>query len=178
MKKEEFNQMMEEAFGDRVINVPSTSQKEKIAENETIDQVAEVLTIAGDMHPDDFLALMSEMIFLALGDKTPEDGLISHDIIIDELAGVNDRADLARTYCHEALNMAYDDWAPIYKALGFAAREQFNKGRTTFGKSDLLAMLANAIMDIEAPMTGRVRRGANDRPLPTNAGAIAYLESL
>ena len=137
-----------------------------------------ILEMASDLHPDDFAALMSEMIFLALGDKTPEEGLISHDIIVDEIAGVHDRSDLVRTYCHEALNMAYDDWSPIYKALGFAAREAFNKGRVNFGKSDLLAMLANAIMDIDAPMTGRVHRGANDRPLPTNAAAVAYLESL
>ena len=34
MKIEEFNQMMEETFGDRVINVPSTSPKKKITKNE------------------------------------------------------------------------------------------------------------------------------------------------
>jgi hypothetical protein len=158
-------------------------------EKEALDHIAQqknlnkmknekILEMASDLHPDDFAAVMSEMIFLALGDKTPEEGLISHDIIIDELAGVHDRADLVRTYCQEALNVSYYEWAPIYKAMGFAAREEFNKGRVTFGKSDMLAMLASAVMDINAPMTGRARRGANDRPLPTNAAAVAYLESL
>ena len=146
--------------------------------NETIDQVAEVLTIASDMHPEDFNNLISSLIVLMLEDWPESEAQVKYDIIISELNNDYDRADLVRTYCHEALNMAYDDWSPIYKALGFAARYEFNKGRVTFGKSDLLAMLANAIMDMDAPMTGRVHRGANDRPLPTNAAAVAYLESL
>ena len=77
-----------------------------------------------------------------------------------------------------AFEHAGQDWAELKNAICWAEHIQYCEGSATFGKSDLLAMLANAVMDIEAPMTGRVHRGANDRPLPTNAAAVAYLESL
>ncbi len=139
-----------------------------------------ILEMASDLHPDDFAALMSEMIFLALGDKTPEEGRISHDIIVDEIAGVHDRSDFARTYCQEALNMSYYQWAPIYRAMGFAAREEFSKGRITFGKSDMLEMLASAVNDLDMPMLGTNKRLPRaDKVLrPATAAAVSYLESL
>ena len=139
-----------------------------------------ILEMASDLHPDDFAALMSEMIFLALGDKTPEEGLISHDIILSELSNDYDRSDAGRNACVDAFNMSYDEWEPIYRALSFAAKYEFSTGRVTFGKSDMLEMLASAVNDLEMPMRGTNKRlpKAGKVLRPAAAGAIAYLESL
>lgn len=143
--------------------------------NETIDPKIEILQKACDLHPYDFDKVLSTMIFLKLEDKPEDEGEISYNIITDELLGVHDRAD---NFEPVAFEHAGEDWAKLKNAIIYAEHIQFGEGSATFGKSDLLAMLANAIMDIDAPMSGRVHRGDNQKPFPVDAAAVAYLESL
>jgi len=142
-------------------------------------ELLKVLKIAEDLSRKDFKNLFQIMLVMELEDRPKSEAETSYDIIISELNNEHDRADLERTYCQEALDMSYNDWAPIYKALGFAGREQFSKGRANFGKANILEMLASAVNDLDLPMTGTIERGPNaGKALPASPSAVSYLESI